>query len=180
MLALLACGFAISSALRPRGEEEGGRLEPLLATALPRQRWLGGHNAVTVIGSVVVLVCAGLGLGGGYLLVTGDSAAPMRLGLPVLEYRPAVLLLAAVALLLYAAHPRLSTLAWLPLVLAVVVMFFGDLLRLPQWFQDLSPFEHLALVPAQDMRWTPFAVLWLLSGLVWGASHLAFRGRDLR
>ena len=29
-------------------------------------------------------------------------------------------------------------------------MFFGDLLQLPQWLQDISPFEHLALVPAED------------------------------
>ena len=50
MLALLAAGFAISSALRPHGEEDGGRLEALLATALPRSRWLLGHVAVTVVG----------------------------------------------------------------------------------------------------------------------------------
>ena len=54
------------------------------------------------------------------------------------------------ARLLVGVNPRLGTLAWLPLVLAVVVMFFGDLLQLPQWLQDLSPFEHLALVPAED------------------------------
>ena len=36
-------------------------------------------------------------------------------------------------------------------------MLFGELLQLPQWLQDLSPFEHLALVPAEDFRWAPFA-----------------------
>ena len=180
MLALLGCGFAISSALRPRGEEEGGRVEPLLATALPRLRGLRGHNAVTALGSLLVLAGAGAGLGGGYLIVTGDGGALLRLGLPVLAYLPAVLLLAAVALLVYAVHPRLAVLAWLPLVVAVVVMFFGDLLDLPQWFQDLSPFEHLALVPAQPMRWTPFGVLWLLAGVVWLLGQSAFRRRDIR
>ena len=43
MLALIARGFAISSALRPRGEEDAGRVEALLATALPRRAWLAGH-----------------------------------------------------------------------------------------------------------------------------------------
>ena len=43
MLALIATGFTISSALRPRGEENDGRVESLLATALPRSRWLAGH-----------------------------------------------------------------------------------------------------------------------------------------
>ena len=36
MLAAIAGGFAISSALRPYAEEEADRLEPLVATALPR------------------------------------------------------------------------------------------------------------------------------------------------
>ena len=48
MLSLLACGFAISSALRPQGEEGAGRVESLLATALPRTRWLAGHVVITV------------------------------------------------------------------------------------------------------------------------------------
>ena len=74
-----------------------------------------------------------------------------------------MLVLAGVARLLVGIDPRLGTLAWLPLLLAVVVMFFGDLLQLPQWLQDLSPFEHLALVPAEDFAWAPFLVLALLA-----------------
>ncbi|NYD41749.1 ABC transporter permease [Nocardioides panaciterrulae] len=180
MLALLACGFAIASALRPRSEEDDGRVEALVATALPRTHWFGGHALVTALGAVAVLAGAGLGLGGGYLLVTGDAGAVLRLGLPLVSYLPAVLLLAALTHLLYGVSPRLAALGWLPLVLAVVVMFFGDLLRLPQWLQDLSPFEHLALVPAQEMRWWPFVVLCVLATLVWTTGLVAFRRRDLR
>ena len=75
MLALIATGFAISSALRPRGEEDGGRVESLLATAMPRRTWLLGHVAVTVLGVVLVVLSAGVGLGLGYALVTGDGGA---------------------------------------------------------------------------------------------------------
>lgn len=46
-LALIACGFAISSTLRPRTEEEAGHSEVLLATGLSRRAWLGGHVLVT-------------------------------------------------------------------------------------------------------------------------------------
>ena len=55
MLALLTSGFAISSALRPRAEEDSGHAEAVLATATSRTRWLLGNVAVTVAGSVVVL-----------------------------------------------------------------------------------------------------------------------------
>jgi len=179
MLALLACGFAVSSALRPRTEETDGRVEGLLATALPRREWLLGHTVVTVAGTVAVLMGAAVGLGAGYAMVTADPGTALRLSAPVLQYLPAVLLLSAVARLLYGLSPRLATLAWLPLVLAVVVMFFGDLLRLPQWLQDLSPFEHLALVPAQDFRWGPFLALAALAAAVSFLGQSAFCRRDI-
>lgn len=179
MLALTASGFAISSALRPRGEEEAGRVEGLLATGLSRGDWLLGHVAVTVAGTVLVLGSAGLGLGAGYALVTGDSGAIGRYLLPMLAYAAPVLVLAAVTRLLVGVQPRLATLAWLPLVLAAVVMLFGAVFRLPQWLQDLSPFEHLALAPAEPFRWAPFLVLAAVAASVSAAGQLAFRRRDI-
>lgn len=179
MLALIACGYAVSSALRPRAEEDESRVEALLATALPRGRWLLGHVAVTVAGVVVVLAGAGLGLGAGYALVTGDGGALVRLSVPILQYAAPVLVLSGVTRLLVGAVPRAASLAWLPLLLAVVVMLFGELLRLPQWFQDLSPFEFLALVPAQEFRWAPLFALLAVAMLLSVAGQLAFRRRDI-
>ena len=179
MLAVLVCGFAISSALRPRTEEGEGRAETLLATALARNRWLLGHTAVTVLGVLLVLAAAGLGLGAGYALVTGDGGALPRLSLPILEYVAPVLVLSGFARLLAGLAPRAATLAWLPLAFAAVVMLFGAVLRLPQWVQDLSPFEHLPLVPAQEFEWRPFAVVLLVAAALVAAANVAFRHRDL-
>ena len=178
-LALIACGFAISSSLRPRAEEEAGRTEVLLATGLSRRAWLGGHVLVTVAGTASILVLGGLGLGIGYAATTGDGDAVLRYAWPVLPYLAPVLALSAVARLLYGLLPRGLVLAWLPLVLAVVVLIFGDLLQLPQWLQDASPFEHLALVPAQDFDPLPVAAVALVAALISLAGQLAFRRRDI-
>lgn len=64
MLALLAACFAIQCMLRARGEETAGRVETLLATALPRTRWIAGYLAMAVVAgtAVLVLMCAGMGL----------------------------------------------------------------------------------------------------------------------
>lgn len=179
MLALLACGFAISSALRPRGEEDGGRIEALMATALGRREWLFGHGVVTMVGSLVVVTAAGLGLGLGFAMVTGEQSAIGRYLLDTLAYTAPVLLLGTFTLLLYGVHARLASLAWVLLGFCVVVMLFGEVLRLPQWLQDLSPFEHLALVPAEDFRWLPVALLLALAAAVALAAHEAFARRDL-
>jgi ABC-2 type transport system permease protein len=179
MLALLAAGFSISSALRPHGEEDGGRVESLLATALPRSRWLAGHVVVTVLGTLVVLAAAGFGLGTTYAAVTGDTGAVLRFSVPVLSFAPAVLVLSGFARLLHGAAPRASILAWLGLLVAWVVLVFGDVFDLPQWLQNVSPFEHLALMPLQDFRLAPFLVLTLVAIALSAAGQLAFRRRDL-
>ncbi len=36
------------AALRPRTEENAGRAEPLLATGLSRNHWLGSHLAIAL------------------------------------------------------------------------------------------------------------------------------------
>ncbi|MEP9365000.1 hypothetical protein ABLE68_18700 [Nocardioides sp. CN2-186] len=179
MLALLAAGFAISSALRPHGEEDGGRLEVLVATALPRSTWLIGHIVVTVAGTLLVLALAGAGLGTSYALVTGDGGAVVRMTLQVLAAAPAVLVLSGFARLLHGALPRATLVAWLALLLCCVVLLFGELLQLPQWFQDLSPFEHLPLVPVEDFRWAPFLALSAAAAALSVAGQIAFRRRDL-
>jgi ABC-2 type transport system permease protein len=179
MLAVICCGFAVSSALRPRTEEDNGHLEVLLATALPRTRWLLGHVGTTVGGVAVVLAASGLGLGAGYLLVTGDADAAWGLTWPVLQYVAPVLVLSALGRLLYGLVPRWAALAWAPLAFAAVVMLFGDLFRLPQWLQGLSPFEHLPLVPAEDFAWGPVVALAAAAAALSVAGQVAFARRDV-
>jgi ABC-2 type transport system permease protein len=179
MLAAVGAGFAISSALRPYSEEESGRLEPVLATALSRSRWLLGHVVITVLGTAVVLLLSGLGVGTTYALVTGDGGAVVRMTLDMASYLPAVLVLSGVARLLHGAVPRAARAAWLGLLVVWVVLIFGDVLRLPQWLQDLSPFEHLAPVPAQSFSWAPFLALSALALALSVAGQVAFVRRDV-
>lgn len=179
MLALLVAGFSISSALRPRGEEDAGRVEELLATSLPRSAWLAGHVVVTTLGTLLALAAAGLGLGTSYALVTGDGGALLRLSLPVLTFAPAVFVLSGLTRLLHGLAPRAAALGWLGLLLSWVVLVFGDVFDLPGWVQALSPYEHLALVPLQSFRLAPFLVLGALAAALSAAGQLAFRRRDV-
>lgn len=178
MLAMLTAGFAVSSALRPRAEEDGGRGEPLLATAASRSRWLGGHLAVTVLGSVLVLGVAGIGLGAGYATVTGDTAAVWRFTWQTLTWLPAVLVLSGLARLLYGVSPRLASYGWLGLGFAVVVLMLGDVLRFPGWLRDFSPFEHLAMVPVDDVNVISLVGVLGVATLLSATGWLAFRRRD--
>ncbi len=179
MLALMSCGYAVSAALRPRHDEESGLAEVMLATGLSRRRWLGAQALLTTIGSAVVVLAGGLGLGVGFALATGDGGAVATYFAATLPYLAPVLVLSAVGTLLFGLRARLAPLAWVGLVFAVVVLFFGQVLRIPEWLQDVSPFHHLALVPAEDFRWAPFVALLAVAAALSAAGGALFRRRDV-
>jgi ABC-2 type transport system permease protein len=180
VIALVGAGFTVSSALRPHSEEESGRVEVLLATGLTRRRWLLAQVVVTIAGTLLVLAGGGLGLGVGFGLVTGDGGRIGPFLLDTVGYVAPSLVLAGLARLLYGVLPRWAYLAWAGLGLGVLMVFFGPLLRLPGWLQGLSPYHHLALVPAEPFRWLPFVALLLVAGALTAVGLVGFGRRDLR
>ena len=179
MLALMSSGFAITSALRPRHDELDGRVEVLLATGLSRTRWLLTQVVLTTLASTTVLLMGGLGLGVGYALTADDGGAVGRYLLATLPHVAPVLVLAGLTTLAYGVRARWAGVAWLGLVLAVVVLLFGTVFRMPEWLQDLSPFHHLALVPAEDFRWAPLLALTAIAVALTAAGIVGFTRRDV-
>lgn len=140
--ALILSGFVVSSVLRLNSEESNLRVEPLLAASVPRVRWAVTSLAVTLIGTVVLLLLYGLGMGVAESIVTGDSSWIGRLVVDALKFVPAALLLGAVTFLVFGWLPRASMAGWAALALCVVIGWLGPLLELPTWLSNLSPFQH--------------------------------------
>ncbi len=180
MIALVATGFAVSSALRLRGDEDDGRAELLLATALSRRDWFLGHVVVTLVGSVVVLVAGAVGVGLGYGIATGGWDRVVRLSVPVLSYAPALLVCVGLTLLLTGLRPRLARLSWALLGWAVVVLILGQTLRLPGWAQGISPFHHPALAPSEAYAAGPLVALSLVALVLGAAGWLTLSRRDVQ
>jgi ABC-2 type transport system permease protein len=97
----------------------------------------------------------------------------------MLTFTAPVLLLGALARVLHGATPRVAFLAWVVLAFCVVVMFFGELLRFPRAVIDLSPFSHLALAPAEDVRWVPVLVVLGTAAAMSVIGQQTFRRRDV-
>lgn len=179
LLAIGGSGFAVSSALRTRGEETADRLEPVLATAVSRTRWLFGSLLVTVLGAAVVVASGGLGVGISYAVSTDRASEVWRMTGYALVHLPAVLALAAAVVLLVGWLPRAAGVVWALLGLAFVVGWLGSLIDPPQWVKDLSPFTHVPAVPAAEITATPLVVLMLLTVVAIAAGWVGFRRRDI-
>jgi len=155
------------------------RAEQILATPVSRLRFAGSHLVVADVGSLVILLLVGAAFGITDAAVTGDAAAIRTSVAGALVYTPAVWLVIGIAAALIGVAPRASALSWAFLGLSFVIGMFGQLLNLPAWVLNVSPFQHVPHYPAADLRAPP--LVWLLAiaaGLV--AIGLAgLRHRDI-
>jgi ABC-2 type transport system permease protein len=179
ILALMASGFAISSVLRLRSEETALHTEPLLATPVTRLRWVASHLVMALGGSALVVGATGSSMGLTYGIAAGDLGQAPRLLAASLVYLPAVWVLIGLALLLFGWLPRGSLAAWGVLAGCFVIGLLSDVLNLPSWTDDLSPFEHVPQVPAADLDVVPLVVLTLIAAGLLAAGLAGFRHRDV-
>jgi ABC-2 type transport system permease protein len=179
MLALIASGYPISAALRMRTEENAGRADSVLAAPVSRWRWMASHLVVTVGGAILIVAAGGLGTGVGVAVVLDDPDQVLRLTGASLVTVPPVLVLTGITVALYGLVPKAALGAWAALAVVAVVGFLGEVLRLPAWTRDLSPFEHVPAVPAVDVRWLPLVVLVAVAAALVAAGAWGFRRRDV-
>ncbi|HEY9315137.1 ABC transporter permease [Williamsia sp.] len=179
MLALIASGFAVSSAMRPHREESEGRTEALLATGLSRLRWAGAHGLMTLAGALLALVATGIGLGLGYGTFTGDWSETGSLAGAPIAYLPALLCLSGVVAVVYGWANRYTAIAWIGLVFCVAIYVLAPVLRIPEWVSNISPFSHVPQVPAVDLDLVPLLWLAAVAVILTAAGTLGLMRRDM-
>ncbi len=179
IMALLATGFAIQSALRVRGEETSTRAELVLATPVSRWQFAASHLVVACVGSVILLVVAGLATGLSYGLAGGDMGSVSRLLEAALVYAPAMWSMVGLAVALDGLVPRWVGAAWVILVACAVVGFLGAVLHLPGWVQELSPFEHVPQLPAASLTMLPLLVISAIAAGLTLIGLAGLRRRDI-
>jgi ABC-2 type transport system permease protein len=177
--ALIAAGFSVQSALRARTEETTMHTEYVLATRASRHRWLASHLTIAAGGGLAVLAAAGLGAGIPYAVQVSDPSQVPRLIGAALAYLPATWLLVAVAGALFGLAPRAVTATWALVGGYFVIGFLGEVLRLPRWVMNLSPFEHTPELPAKPFTLTPLAVMLAIGVALTALGFFAFRRRDI-
>jgi ABC-2 type transport system permease protein len=178
--ALLAVGFGVSAALRPRGEETAGRAEPVLATATSRTAWLGGHAGLALAGTIVVLLAGAVGAGLTYGLSVSEPRQVWEVPADALAYVPAALLAVSVPVALVGLLPRAAAAAgWTLLGYMTLVSFLGDSFDLPGWARWASPLDHTPQVPLEALAAAPLLVLAALTAATLAAGLTGVRNRDI-
>ena len=183
LLSLLAVplgAFAASRTAAGAADERAGRLTPLYSLPVSRVRWAVVESAA-VAGAVVVLaVVTGIALWMGTVSVgaglgLGDAVAGAINVVPV-----AALCLGAALAALGWAPGAVLPIGVLPAAGGYLLLVFSDTFGWPAWVRSISPFAHVASVPAEP------AAVGAAVGMLVAAAALAVLGlagyarRDLR
>jgi len=171
--------FACAQIGAARHEEAEQQLETLLSLPVSRQRWLGGRLLLATAAAATISLVAGL------LTWAGAASQGVGISLPrMLEAGanclPVALLFLGIAALAYATVPRASAgIAYGLVTVAFLWQLVGTLLGVPKWLVELTPFEHVGLVPAQPFRGGAAAIMVGIGLLAAVAALGVFRRRDL-
>jgi len=186
-LAMIGVMFGVAVALQvawrvgaARAEEESGRVEAILARPVSRVRWLGGHALLSLLGGAVLLAATGTALWLGVAASGSDEITWANAMRSALNTLPVVVLIGGLAVFSFGLFPRLTVA--IPVTVTVVgyvVTLLGPALSWPAWALNLSPFTHLAWVPAAPWAATSGIVMTCLGLVLLGIGLLAFNRRDV-
>jgi ABC-2 type transport system permease protein len=181
LIALIVAIFTIQSTTQLRADEASGIVEPQLAGALSRTRWVLERLLIPVVGAAVLLAVGGWLIGAGYGATIGDSSQGLRIAGAALAYWPAVMVLTGLAILLFGYTPRVAIpLTWGVVAALWIVMLIGDALHLPHWLLNVLPFSATPNLPAQPMTWTPLIVMTAVAVALAWAGLDRFTRRDIQ
>jgi ABC-2 type transport system permease protein len=177
VLSIVVTCFAVAVVGHGGSDEHDGRTEQVLATATSRARAFAATLVVGVLGATWLLLVTGVALAVG---VGNDTAhSPGRLVASALAQAPAVWTVAALAVLCFAWRSRWAVIGWGAVVLFATLGQIGELLGLPQWVLDLSPYTHAPRMPLEDFRLGPALVLGLVAAGLLALSWSRYRARDI-
>jgi polyether ionophore transport system permease protein len=176
---VLAAAFIIQAVLRLRSEETTGGAEAVLATAVGRFRWAASHLSCAVGGAAAILLLSGAAMGIADAAVGGSAGIGTLIGAGLAQL-PAALVMAGFVVVVYGGLPSLVVaLAWAGYVISLACGLFGDMLGLPQWARDISPFTHVPAIPAVDYTPGSTVALVAVAAVLGVVGLVGFRRRDV-
>ena len=182
LFALLAIpvGVFVASRLAALAADEASRrLTLLLAAPVTRTRLLATEAAVATGAALVLVTVAGLAVWAG----TATVGAGLGLGdalTGAVNVMPIVLLCLGAAVLALGRLPRfVGGIGAVPAAGGFLWLVIADSVQAPTWIGAVSPFAHLAAVPATTPNWLAAVVMTALGAAGVTVGTVGYRRRDL-
>jgi ABC-2 type transport system permease protein len=179
LLAIATGMYAATRLAALVADERASRLTTVLAAPVPRTRIAAQEIAVTALGVLVLHAVAGLAMWLGSAATGGPLRWESALAGALNPAPVALLALGAAALAVGWLPSTVAAVGAVPVVGGFLLDVLVGSLRAPRWLQQMSPFPHVASVPAEPPN-TGAIVAFLVIGATLAAVGVAgYRHRDL-
>jgi ABC-2 type transport system permease protein len=159
VLGLIAAGFGVQAVLKLRRDESGLFAEPILGRSVTRRRWFASYVLTGITGSALITLSAGLVAGLADVARRHDVDPLGTWTAACMLQTPAIWVLVGLAAAIVGCAPRVSPVAWIAYGAAAMLGQIGQLLDLPAWVLEASPFDHVPAYPATSVAIAPIVTL---------------------
>ncbi|MGP4042136.1 ABC transporter permease [Gracilibacillus sp. D59] len=164
--------------LKIRAEEKKERNEHLLTTGISRYKLLSHYLGVSAIMGVISLFIALYGLWAAGAAAMDDPIPFVNILKAGMSYLPAMLIILAIANLLFAFLPKWTPLVWAYLVFSFFTVYLGGMIDIPEKISNISSFNHIPQIPVEEFSWTPLLILLAIGIISLVISQFGYRNRD--
>ncbi len=183
LFSVLAIPVGVYTAARiaaDSADESARRLTPLLALPVSRIRWAGTEAGATAGAGTILAVVAGVAAWAGTAIVGAPLGLADALAGAVNALPTAMLCLGAALLALGWTPSAVLPVGVLPAAGGYLLRVFALTFDWPTWIRQLSPFSHVATVPARPADWRGAAGILVVGALLAILGISRYARRDLR
>lgn len=178
LLGIIACIPGVQIMVKVRTEELEDRVEPIIATKVPRVGFYASNLVLAFVASAVCILIAGTLVAA--LASTADIGVEFGDALAqAVATVPAAWTVVAVSVAVVGARPHVVLAAWVGVLASFGLTLLGPTFRLWDWILAISPFWHIPNVTDADADW--WGLLWisLVTLFFLLVGFAGFRHRDL-
>ncbi len=170
---------ALMFILKISGEEKKSRIQEVLSTSVSRNDLLASYALIGFVSAVIVQFVSIIGLWSAAVFVMEDVASLDLLLKAAFVNIPAMWIFVGFTILLIGWLPRYTSLAWGYLIYSFFVEYLGEMLKLPNWIVNISPFAHIPNIPAEEVRISVLIIMLTTTLLLSLAGFVGYNMRDI-
>ena len=167
---------------RLSAEEKRGHIEDLLSRNVSRFKLMGGYILIALIFSVILQILTVIGLWSASYMVIDESFNFAILLKSAMMYVPAMFVFAGLASALIGVIPGSLIIVWIFLGYCFFIDYLGNLLNVPQWMKDMTPFGQVPKygLGTEEYDITATAVMFGITAVLITIGLIGFRNRDIK
>jgi len=170
---------SVSLIIKLNNEEKNERIEQLYALPLSRNKLLLNQTILAVIVSACCIFLGALATWFTNVVVMSNPIGVKSFIESAIAYYPAMLFFISIAVFLLGWLPKILRVIWIYLIYSFFIVYFGGILKVPDFMNKTSPLGLIPRVPVDNMDWVVFSGMIAVSVILIVLGFIGYNKRDI-